>query len=141
MAHTQTHRYTVLGTPPHLQAGDSKERPVSVLFEEPGAVGDIADLRLTLTEARDLAALLLRHADASEPFRLSATASPVTDEQLERWAASAITQMCRIAGLDPQEVCERGRTRVQQTVLRAMPLFRALVEAMHHDHQRVVSVG
>lgn len=67
MPETRTDRYTVIGTPPHLQAGDSAVRPVSILhavFDVPGET--IAELRLTALEARYLAASLMLHAAQTE---------------------------------------------------------------------------
>ena len=66
MPHTQRPRYTVIGTPPHLQAGDSAVRPVSVLFDDPDCTGGVAELRLTALEARYLAASLMLHAAQTE---------------------------------------------------------------------------
>ena len=57
MAHYQTARFTVIGTEPHMQAGESAERPVSVLFDD--AVAGVAELRLTAAEAAELSRVLL----------------------------------------------------------------------------------
>ena len=72
MPRTIRPRFTVIGTAPHLQAGDSAVRPVSVLFDDPDCTGGVAELRLTAAEARDLAALLVQHAAETE------TEDPVT---------------------------------------------------------------
>ncbi len=66
MPHTQTDRFAVIGTEPHMQAGDSAARPVSILhccFDVPGGV---AELRLTAAEARDLICALARAIPATE---------------------------------------------------------------------------
>ena len=75
MPHIQTDRFTVIGTEPHLQAGDSATRPVSILhcsFDTPGGV---AELRLTADEARDLVHALSK--------AIAATEAPEASDPLE----------------------------------------------------------
>ena len=80
MPRTIRPRFTVIGTAPHLQAGDSAVRPVSVLFDDPDCTGGVAELRLTAAEARDLAALLVQHAAETEHDMPRAWLPPTEDD-------------------------------------------------------------
>lgn len=57
--------FTVIATPTHLRANDSKARPVAVLFDDP-TLDTVAELRLTPERARALADALHAAADAAD---------------------------------------------------------------------------